>query len=272
MQFTQEYTTTKAREISVLGCGWFGFAFAKELIRRGYLVKGSTTTEEKLSMFADAGIEPFLIDFSAEGQRNKKEFYYTDILFICIPPNRNSLELMDYPKKIEAIIQSAKKTPQIVMISSTSVYGDQGTTVDEGSEMYPETDSAKVVLEAENRLKSLRSGNGTIIRFAGLIGPGREPGRLFAGKTDVANGLAPVNLIHQEDAVGVACRLIEKEGFGRTYNACAPNHPTRKVFYRGATLAAGLEAPTFIEEKTSFKIVTSKNVPEFLDYDYIVRL
>ncbi len=158
------------------------------------------------------------------------------------------------------------------MISSTSVYGDQGITVYEDSETHPETKSAKVVLEAENMLKSLRPGSGTIIRFAGLFGPGREPGRLFPGKKDVPNGFAPVNLIHQEDAVGVACSLIEKDGFGRTYNACAPNHPTRKVFYTEAALGAGLEAPTFIEEKTSFKIVTSKNVPEFLDYDYKIKL
>lgn len=272
MQSTQEQNTIKEQKISILGCGWFGFAFAKELIRRGYSVKGSTTSEEKLSILSDAGIKPFLIDFSVHGQHDNKQFYESDALFICIPPKRKSLELKDYPKKIESIIQSAQKTTQIVLISSTSVYGDQGTTVDEDSETYPETESAKVVLEAENKIKSQRPCSGTIIRFAGLIGPGRDPGYYFAGKTDVPNGLAPVNLIFQEDAVGVACSLIEKDSFGRTYNACAPNHPTKKVFYTEAALDSGLEAPSFIEEKTSFKIVTSKNVPEFLDYDFKVKL
>jgi len=42
----------------------------------------------------------------------------------------------------------------------------------------------------------------TVIRLAGLIGPGRNPARFFAGKTNIPNGNAPVNLIHLDDCIG----------------------------------------------------------------------
>ncbi|MET4083720.1 nucleoside-diphosphate-sugar epimerase [Pedobacter sp. UYP30] len=272
MSVLQPTKTFKKPPISILGCGWFGFAFAKELIKRGYSVKGSTTSEEKLATLAAVGIAPFLIDFSGGSQHNNQRFFEADVLFICIPPKRKSLELGDYPKKIESIIQSTKEAVKIVLISSTSIYGDHNITVDEDSEPNPETESGKMVLEAENILKSLCPNKSTIIRFAGLIGPERNPGRFFAGKTDVPNGLAPVNMIHQNDAIGVACAIIEKDAFGKIYNACAPNHPTKIDFYRDAALKSGLQPPTFILEKIAFKIVESKNVPNYLNYNFTTLL
>ena len=262
----------KNQKISILGCGWFGFAFAIELIERGYSVKGSTTSPKKIDVLSKAGIDPFLIDFSAEGKHNSQEFFDADVLFICIPPKRNSLELGDYPKKIESIILSTKDKTQIVLISSTSVYGDQGKIVDEESETHPETASGKVVLAAEQILKSLRPSSFTIIRFAGLIGPDRNPGRFFAGRKDIPNGLAPVNMIYQKDAVAIACAIVEEKAFCKIYNACAANHPTKIDFYTRAALSLGLEKPIFLKEKTSFKIVISKNVPKFLNVRAEVKL
>ncbi len=262
----------KYKTISILGCGWFGFAFAEELIKRGYSVKGSTTSKEKIPELLAAGIDPFLINFSAEKQLSNKAFFDSDVLFICIPPKRKSLELGDYPKKIDSIVQSTKEDTKIVLISSTSVYGDQNKAVNEFSETIPDTNSGKIILESEQIIKRLRPNNFTIIRFAGLFGPRREPARFFAGKTNIPNGLAPVNMIHQKDAIGVACATIENDAFGETYNACAPNHPTKGDFYTAAALNSGLDAPTFIKEKASYKIVESLNVPKFLNYKFNITL
>ena len=45
-------------KIGILGCGWFGFALAKALLAKDYLVKGTTTSEDKLATLKKAGIEP----------------------------------------------------------------------------------------------------------------------------------------------------------------------------------------------------------------------
>ncbi len=260
------------KKVSVLGCGWFGFAFAKALIAKGYLVNGSTTTETKLAALADAQITPYLVNFTAEKIEADPAFFECDALFICIPPKRNSAELHDYPAKIKLILAAAKgKANQIVLISSTSVFADENQFVNEETPTCPDTDSGKVVVAAEEILKT-ENPDATIIRFAGLIGPDRNPGRFFAGKTDIPNGLAPVNLIHQTDAVGIAIALIEKQAFGRIYHACSPSHPAKMDFYVEAAKSSGLAVPAFIAEKKNWKIVESLNVPKYLGYDFEVGI
>ena len=36
--------------ITILGCGWLGLPLAQTLVKEGYSVKGSTTTEDKLEV------------------------------------------------------------------------------------------------------------------------------------------------------------------------------------------------------------------------------
>lgn len=257
------------KTVSILGCGWFGLALAKKLVQLGYNVKGSTTTPEKLALLADEVIQPFLINFTANKMVSDLAFFEADALFICIPPKRNSTELEYYPDKIKAILNASKNSVKnIILISSTSVYRDENKTVNENSETNPDTDSGKVVLAAEQLLKLECPNSFTIIRFAGLIGPNRNPARFFAGKKAIPNGLSPVNLIHQNDAVGIAIKIIEKQAFGQIYNACSPNHPAKMDFYTAAAKESGLEEPVFIAEKKDWKIVGSINVPEYLNYQF----
>ncbi|KQM72593.1 hypothetical protein ASE74_22860 [Pedobacter sp. Leaf216] len=263
----------KKNKISILGCGWFGLALAKKLISLNYAVKGSTTSREKLALLEAANIQPYLVNFTADEIVADDAFFEADVLFICIPPKRNSTELLDYPQKINSILTAAKdKSKNIILISSTSVYADENKIVNETSETNPDTDSGKVVLAAEILFKELNPETFTIVRFAGLIGPDRNPGRFFAGKSNVPNGLAPVNLIHQADAVGISLKILEKNAFGRIYNACSPNHPAKMDFYINAATTTGLAVPSFIAEKKDWKIVESVNVPEFLDYTFEVGI
>lgn len=261
------------KKISILGCGWFGLALAKDLVAKGCTVNGSTTTPMKLQSLSENNINPFLINFTAEHIQADEAFFLADALFICIPPKRNSNELNNYPDKIKAILEAAKgKTSKVILVSSTSVYRDENKVVNENNATNPDTASGKVVLLAEQILKEYYPGDFTVIRFAGLFGPDRNPGRFFAGKKNVANGLAPVNLIHQKDAVGIAEAVLDNQAFGRIYNACSPDHPTRKDFYTKAAKESGLEEPEFLEEKQSWKIVESLNVQGYLDYKFQVGL
>lgn len=261
------------KKVSILGCGWFGLALAKKLIDLGFLVKGSTTTAEKIPLLAAQKIEPFLIHFSANEIIANPFFFDADVLFICIPPKRNSTELNEYPNKIKAILQASQnKSAKVVLISSTSVFKDESIAVNELSMPNPDTDSGRVVLAAEHILKEFAPSNYTIIRFAGLFGPERNPGKFFAGKKDIPNGLAPVNLIHQIDAVGIAVKLLETGAFGNIYNATNPQHPSKQDFYTAAAKASGLAEPQFRTEKKDWKIVESLNVPKFLNYEFKVDL
>ena len=55
--------------ISIIGCGWLGLPLARELVRNGHIVNGSTTREEKIAVLQAAQILPFILDL-----RNDKPF------------------------------------------------------------------------------------------------------------------------------------------------------------------------------------------------------
>ena len=77
---------TKKIVVSVLGCGWYGLELAKELVKNGYPVKGSTTRKEKFVLLKDSGIIPYLVQFDELGGDFDAEFFNSDVLIICIPP------------------------------------------------------------------------------------------------------------------------------------------------------------------------------------------
>ncbi|MCO5948954.1 SDR family oxidoreductase [Mucilaginibacter flavidus] len=258
--------------ISILGCGWYGKALAKTLLANGFIVKGSATSAEKAALLPDAGISPFLIDFKADSQTYNPDFFNCDVLIVCIPPKTRQGGGGDYLPKIGSIISAAKKQGgnKVIYISSTAVYGDNNTELTELNPPEPDTESGKILLEAEKLFSDQAAFKTTILRFAGLVGPGRHPGRFFAGKTDVPNGLAPVNLIHLNDCIGITTAIIDQNAFGRVFNGVSPHHPTKSAFYREASLQAGLAAPEFINQLDSWKLIDSLNVPDILSYNFVV--
>ncbi len=70
--------------ISILGCGWLGAPLAYSLLKKGFDVKGSTTSVEKVALLKESGIEPFLINIE-NLQINIDEFLKAEILIIAIP-------------------------------------------------------------------------------------------------------------------------------------------------------------------------------------------
>lgn len=258
--------------ISILGCGWYGLSLAKSLTEKGARVKGSTTSPEKMEALTAEGIEPYLVNFLPDEEHYNSAFFDCDVLFIAIPPKTRSGEGANFIYKVRGIIRAIKqhKVQHVVFISSTGVYADLNTEVDELSAPQPNTEAGKILLTAEDLFRAETSFKTTVIRFAGLIGPDRDPGRFFAGKTDIPNGNAPVNLIHLDDCIGLSVAIIDKKAYGYLFNGCTPDHPTRSAFYTLASVNSGLDEPQFIPELKEWKIVKSINVDTVLGYQFKV--
>lgn len=258
--------------ISILGCGWYGKALGLSLINNGNTVKGSSTSPAKMKTLAEAGIIPRLVDIKPESEAYNDDFFNCDVLIICIPPKTRQGEGGDYLPKIKRIISATKKqgVEKVIYISSTAVYGDNNAEVNEVNTPDPDTESGKILLEAEGLFSSETAFETTILRFAGLVGPGRHPGRFFAGKRDIPNGLAPVNLIHLNDCIGITTAIIDQNAFGLVFNGVSPHHPTKSAFYRRASLQTGLAVPEFINELSNWKLVNSVNLPGILNYNFTV--
>ena len=83
--------------ISILGCGWLGLPLAISLYSRGYEIKGSTTTVDKIEKLKSAGIIPFILDLN-NIKSDITEFLASAILIIAVPlKNVNTyINLMSY--------------------------------------------------------------------------------------------------------------------------------------------------------------------------------
>jgi len=270
-------------KVSILGCGWLGFPLAKKLIEIGFEVKGSTTTENKLAVLKSNKIVPYLLELTEHkiSECISDFLYNSDILIIDIPPGLRKITEATSEKtfvaKIEKLIPFIENSTvkKVLFISSTSVYDDTAAipTVNEKTVLNPNTESGKQLMEVENLLRNNYNFQTTIIRFGGLICEDRNIVKMLTGKTNVANPEAPINLIHQEDCIGIICEILKQvqldKVWNETFNAVAPIHPTRKKYYTEKAKQFHLTAPLFNENETNFgKIVSSEKLETILDYRF----
>lgn len=266
-------------KISILGCGWLGFPLAQNLIETGFEVKGSTTSEHKLEVLQSNKIEPFLVALSENNIiGNITEFLNeSEILIIDIPPGlRKTSETStekSFVNKIKTLLPYIENSTieKVIFISSTSVYGDSDLipTITEENDLHPDTESGKQLVEVENLFRNNKNFETTIIRFGGLIGEDRNAIKMLTGKTNVANPEAPINLIHQEDCIGIISEILKQNCWQETFNAVAPNHPTRKTYYKQKAITLNLLKPEFTENEPSIgKIVSSEKLEKILNYSF----
>lgn len=259
----------QANKISILGCGWLGLPLASRFIREGYQVKGSTTSPAKLPLLAAKGITPSLINLQdADALQALTPFVEADALIVSFPPGLRSGGGEAYLQQIRTLAAALLQVPtrHILFISSTSVYPDLNRVVTEGDDSL--IDPRNVLRQAERLLADLPGKALTTVRLAGLAGGDRHPGRFLAGKTNVANPLAPVNLIHQDDCVEILFQIVRQGQWQQVFNACSEEHPSREAYYTAAALSLGLTPPRFAPPapSDSFKIIANKKIKQALHY------
>ncbi|TDQ29693.1 NAD(P)-binding domain-containing protein [Tenacibaculum caenipelagi] len=241
--------------VSILGCGWLGKKLGIDLIKKGYTVKGSTTSMEKFDELKTVNIEPFLIDISKES--SYQEFLETDVLVIAI----TSKNIEDFKRLIFEIEKS--NLMKVIFISSTSVYPSLN------KEMTEEDQTVDIPLShIENLFLKNTNFETTIIRFSGLFGGKRHPGNWFTDRK-IPHPKGYVNMIHREDCIAIIEQVIKQNIFGEVFNACANHHPTREDFYINARKSLEKPAPEFDTSKPlTYKIISSKKLQRVLNYQF----
>lgn len=267
-------------QISILGCGWLGLPLAKSLIvKKRYSINGSTTSENKLSILENADINPFLVALESESvSESIKDFLAeSEILIIDIPPklraNTDSLRKI-FVNKIENLIPFIENSEiqKVLFVSSTSVYGDENNLITEDTIPNPETESGKQLLLAEALLQKNQHFETTILRFGGLIGEDRHPVKHLAGKENLENPDAPINLIHLNDCIAIIEEIINQSKWNEVFNAVAPFHPTREEYYTQKAKEQNLIAPKFSSEKSNIKkVISSEKIENTLHYTFKIE-
>ncbi len=205
-----------------------------------------------MELLRSRGIAPFLLDF----QQNplSPELLDADAIVITLPPGKAGSS-QHYETALRTLASQAPASVKWIFCSSTSVYPElNGVVTEEDASPECLTRSAVSLLKMES---VFQSSNTTVIRLAGLIGPGRHPGGFFSRKGVQKGGNAPVNLVHQSDAVDAITWILEKGLWREVYNVCSPEHPQKGEYYTRMARQIGLDPPAFSDENTDWKIVSS---------------
>lgn len=205
-------------KISIIGLGWFGAPVAKELKSLGHKILGTTRSTEKKKELEAKDIEVFILDHP---QLPDQKLLESDIIILNIPPFDKQLEWFKSWNWNDDI--------WIIFISSTSILKEEEEWI-------------------QNSFK-----NWTILRFGGLLGQGRHPGKYLSGRKNLKGRLWPVNLIHLEDCVGVTRTVIEEKLRGELFSVVADEHPSREEFYTRYCKKMNLPLPQFDQDDDSTK-------------------
>lgn len=269
-----------ARTVSILGCGWMGLPLGRRLAAEGYAVRGATTTPAKLDVLRDAGIRPYRLVLDPDWQTPPGDFFDAHVLVLNVPPPRGMDDAAAYHRQqIEHVLRALRGAPvrHVLFASSTGVYPGGAGRVTEGDVPpgAPAPDGLRptgaALRTVEGLLMDAPGIEATIVRLGGLYGYGRHPARYLAGRTNLSGGGRPVNLIHRDDAVGIARAVLEQQAWGEVFNACADAHPPRREIYPHVARRMGLEPPTFAEEgggAPGGKRVSSRHVRQRLGYRF----
>ncbi|MBQ4802765.1 uroporphyrinogen-III C-methyltransferase [Aquimarina sp. MMG015] len=259
------------RHISILGLGWLGLPLALKLQKNGYSIHGSTAELDALKSLCKHSFLTSRIKIESDNIIGDWESFIdeTSTLIINFPPKRiDDIETI-HPFQIKQIIKHTPASTKVIFVSSTSVYQNSNSLIDETEDCVPEKASGRALIKAEQLLQQHFGDNVTVLRLAGLIGPQRHPGRFLANKKQLKTPNVPVNLIHQKDAIDLIEAVLEKKCFGEIINGCADIHPKRKEFYENAAIKLNLPAPVFeTTTKENFKIIDNSKSKSLLNFEY----
>ena len=204
-------------DIVIAGCGDVGGALAERLRDAGHRVAGL----RRRAGLLPAGIEPLAADLADSATLAPLGARHVDLVVVTSAAGRfeEAHYRRVYVEGLANLLAALRGTPRVLLASSTGVYHQhRGEWVDEDSPAEPRVFSGRVLLEAEALLRQRVGAHGTVVRFGGIYGPGRE--RLLR---EVAAGIGcprePVrytNRIHRDDCAGILQFLAERALGGET--------------------------------------------------------
>ncbi len=213
--------------VAILGTGWLGLPLVEALAAEGLNLRGSYRRTTEPGAIRAAGGVPYRIELPCGPDVLTPFLRGADVLVITLPPGGRRLgerAPADYLQKLRCLSHFLDQV-RVVFTSSIGIYGDRTCA----PPPVPVTASGRAVLAAEEFLAQ-HCPRLTVLRLAGLYGPGRDPANFFRNRATITRADAPVNLLHREDAIA-AIRHVILAGIEGTYNVCAAAHPTKKEFY-----------------------------------------
>ena len=232
----------------IAGCGYLGQALARQAIARGFETAGICLSESTARALEETGIPARTADLTnaASLAMLAKEWPADTAVVHCAAGGRGGgidAYRAVYLEGMRNLRAAFPATSRMLFTSSTSVYPQtDGSLVTEESAAEPERETGRLLRQTED--ETLAAG-GTVIRLAGLYGPGRSVllRGFLTGESviDVQTGPSAtpdgrwVNQIHRDDAAAaMLVFLTEAEATisnGRIYNAVDNTPMLQRTIY-----------------------------------------
>lgn len=224
-------------KVVIVGCGWLGLQLATALHYAGHQVFASRRSMKGLAQLPQ-GVNPLLLDLSAVTATTEIISAMHNAMVVCaIPPALRSGGA-HYGAALTQLAQLMQNAGSlgVVHFSSSGIYQGLTADVDETVALRHDIDRVTTLAQGEAILQQALPLCITL-RLAGLMGPGRHPGRFVAGKTlPSPDGL--INMLHADDACRAVLRLLScNELHSATYNLSCPLPVARRQFYQAASKA-----------------------------------
>jgi nucleoside-diphosphate-sugar epimerase len=240
----------------VVGCGYLGERVARRWVAGGDHVLGVTRSPARAAALAAHGIEPIVADVtSAEADwRPLTDIDDLSTAFWAVGFDRAAGHSYEdvHVHGLRRLLESLPAPCRPIFSSSTGVWGDEeGRTVDEATPPSPAREAGRILVAAEQVLRSHPRGPGVALRFAGLYGPGRLPriDDLRAGRPIDADPDSWLNMIHVDDAAGIVCAVAAAPAPAPLY-VVSDGHPVlRRDWYGRLAALTGSPSPRWADAR-----------------------
>ncbi|KGJ86957.1 SDR family oxidoreductase [Colwellia psychrerythraea] len=276
--------------VGIIGCGWLGSSLAYHFKARRVAVLATRSNAENTEQLNNQGIHAKVLSLPAEqALLNSHAIFKQQCLVVAITPQFRQGRV-DYADKIQQLVESAKASncvEKIILLSSSAVYNGLSGKVAEDSMLDMSADKVSLLNQAEQAVlgfnshaqeasslpDDLNNKKAYVLRLSGLVGPKRHPGKFLLNGRMLKSPQAIVNLIHQQDAVGLIDALLQSELCGGIFNGVSSTHITKKQYYQAAAKSLQLPRPIFDDNDISGgnapKIVSGKKTQSALAYSFV---
>ncbi|MDG2208558.1 MAG: NAD-dependent epimerase/dehydratase family protein [Flavobacteriales bacterium] len=224
------------QSVLILGGGWVGLPVAYELRKGGYHTRVTTRKSRLIETLHRIDMEGVAFDLESPESRHERVHQLVQIgegcshWLLTIPPVRNQTQEfhLNWHQDVLAAA-SLSKIERLVILSSTSVYPDEGKMKEMDARMDSiSPHSGLSLLECE----SVYDGSPfscCILRLGALIGPGRHPAERALNK-GWKTPHKRINATSQQDAISACIHGLFQNGMSGPYNVVTPDHPTYADF------------------------------------------
>ncbi|MDD4931996.1 MAG: hypothetical protein PHO89_00820 [Methylacidiphilaceae bacterium] len=219
-------------EILLVGCGYVGTRVAQILRDRRVGLQAWVRTEASRARLSELAIPAIVGDI---GSREAWESLTKPPGFLLYGPSSSRGGTVEYRNVFLAGLSHALRqfpeTP-LLFLSSTSVYGQlTGEIVDEGSGADPDSETGRILREAE---EMVLDRGGVVLRIAGIYGPGRTRllDRFLSGEAAISTMDRWINQVHRDDVVSAILHFLALRRRREVVNV-ADDEPVRESGFYG---------------------------------------